>query len=38
VIDVVFAKEGYLGGATGADDLDAARQAATGFYEELAAP
>lgn len=36
--DVVFIKDRYLGGATGADDLETARRAATGFYEELAAP
>jgi hypothetical protein len=35
VVDVVFAKGRYLGGVSGAGELEAARKAALSFYEEL---
>jgi hypothetical protein len=35
VVDVVFAKGRYLGGVSGASELEAAREAALAFYEEL---
>ena len=38
LIDVVFVKGRYLGGATGADHLPSARKAATAFHDELTAP
>jgi hypothetical protein len=38
VIDVVFAKGRYLGGAAGAEDLEPARKAAINFYETLTPP
>jgi hypothetical protein len=37
MIDVVFAKGRYLGGATGAKDAAVGRKAATTFYDELVA-
>ncbi len=38
VIDVVFAKARYFGGVTGAEDLDAAREAAVRFHDGLESP
>jgi len=38
VIDVVFVKGRYFGGVTGAEDLEAAREAAVGFHDGLDAP
>ena len=38
VIDVVFAKGRYFGGASGADDLATAKEAATKFFENLSSP
>ncbi|MBN2563378.1 MAG: hypothetical protein JXQ75_20855 [Phycisphaerae bacterium] len=38
VIDVVFAKGRYVGGVAGAENLEAAKRAATAFYDGLAVP
>ena len=37
-IDIVFASGVYLGGVTGADDLESARGAVMSFYERMEAP
>ncbi len=38
VIDTVFVKGAYFGGAAGAEDVETAKQAATAFYNDLAIP
>jgi hypothetical protein len=38
MIDVVFAKGRYLGGVAGAEDVEAAKKAATAFYDGLTMP